>query len=94
MRASAVAAATAALLTAAFLVLHTGARGDRLCEREVFVRGGELSLWPPGTRCTYGEPAQTGVELHPIFVTVLLVVAVAAVVLVPRMRRPRRAEAA
>ena len=44
-------------LVMAFVVLHSGARAEDLCERERFVRAGSLSLWPPGARCSFGEPA-------------------------------------
>ena len=70
----------AALVIASFFMLHTGARADALCLREAFVEGGELSLWPPGARCSFGEPAREGVVLHPAFVGIALLVVVAAVV--------------
>jgi hypothetical protein len=47
-----------ASVVAAFVFWHTGARASSLCVREVFVSGGELSLWPPGARCGYGLPVQ------------------------------------
>ena len=34
------------------------------CRRELFVPGGDLSLWPPGVRCTYGEPAMQDVVFN------------------------------
>jgi hypothetical protein len=50
-------------LVAAFVFLHTGARASATCRRERFVPGGDLSLWPPGVRCTYGEPAVSDVVI-------------------------------
>jgi hypothetical protein len=51
-----------------FVFWHSGARAAALCERERFVRSGSFSLWPPGARCTYGEPALHDTLLNPWFV--------------------------
>jgi hypothetical protein len=56
--------ALGALVAAAFAFWHTGARASALCTREVFVSGGSLSLWPPGTRCEYGLPVQSDTFLN------------------------------
>jgi hypothetical protein len=52
------------LLAGAFLFLHTGERADGVCMSERFVPADGVSLWPPGTRCTYGEPARTDVLVN------------------------------
>jgi hypothetical protein len=76
------------LLAGAFLFLHTGARADGVCMRERFVQADGVSLWPPGTRCTYGEPARTDILVNWWFGVVLGAVLVAsAVVLGPRPAR-------
>ena len=54
---TAVALCSLVVLVGAFLFLHSGARAAAVCERGRFVPSGSLSLWPPGARCTYGEPA-------------------------------------
>jgi len=56
--------ALGALVSAAFVFWHTGDRASALCTREVFVSGGSLSLWPPGTRCEYGLPVQSDTFLN------------------------------
>jgi len=63
------------LVVAAFVFWHTGGRAGSLCERERFVPGGDLSLWPPGAACTYGEPSETDVFINPWFLGTLLVIA-------------------
>jgi hypothetical protein len=67
------------LLVGAFLFLHTGARADGVCMRELFVPAGGVSLWPPGTSCTYGEPARTDVLVNWWFGVVLGAVLVGSV---------------
>lgn len=48
----------------AFVWLHTGAFGDALCERSRFVDSSGFSAWPPGARCSYGEPVRTDVIVN------------------------------
>jgi len=55
----------AVFLAGAFLFLHTGGRADDVCERERFVPADGLSLWPPGARCSFGEPQRTDVLVNP-----------------------------
>ena len=54
-----------ALVVAAFVFWHSGERAGALCLRERFVSSGDLSLWPPGARCTYGLPATHDTLLNP-----------------------------
>jgi hypothetical protein len=73
-----------ALLTVgAFVFWHSGGRADALCMRERFVSWAEFSLWPPGARCTFGEPAMHDTFVNPLFPgtvwVVLVLVAVASV---------------
>ncbi|MDA0181248.1 hypothetical protein OJ997_13150 [Solirubrobacter phytolaccae] len=64
------------LAVGAFVFWHTGGRAGTLCERERFVPGGDLSLWPPGAACTYGEPSTTDVFVNPWFLGTVLVLGV------------------
>jgi hypothetical protein len=66
-------------LVAGFVFWHTGGRASGVCAREVFVGGGDLSLWPPGTRCTYGEPALHSTYISPWFVGTSIVLLPAAI---------------
>jgi hypothetical protein len=81
----------ALVLAGAFLFLHTGVRADGLCEPQRFVPADGVSLWPPGTRCTYGEPPRTDVLFHP-WLALLLLAAIAggAVALGHRSTRASR----
>jgi hypothetical protein len=76
MPAAAIACAVGAL--AVFVFLHTGARADGLCVREGAAVPDGLSWWPPGVRCSGGEPAHSKTELDPV---VLLAVPGLAVLL-------------
>ncbi len=79
-----------ALFTAvSFLFWHSGARADGPCERERFVSSGELSLWPPGATCTYGEPATSDTLLNPWFFGALLPVLLVALLVVELQTRLR-----
>jgi len=82
-----------ALLVAvgAFVFWHTGGRGGALCERVRFVPGSDLSLWPPGARCSWGEPASSGVFINPWFLGTLLVLGmfIALVMLLAPARKLR-----
>ena len=62
------------LTFAAFVFWHTGSRGSAECLRSAFVSGGDLSLWPPGVRCTWGLPSTSGVFINPWFFGTLLVI--------------------
>jgi hypothetical protein len=64
---------SAGVVAAAFVFLHTGARADGVCERERFVPADGLSLWPPGARCSFGEPQATDVLFNPWLALVVLV---------------------
>jgi hypothetical protein len=86
------------LLAATFVFFHSGARAGSLCERERFVNWGEWSWWPPGARCTYGEPLMHEVLFNPWFLFgamgVLLFAAIALTLMDSRApmnsRRDRR----
>jgi len=52
----------------AFAFWHSGGRAGAVCERHVFVSSGSLSLWPPGARCEFGEPAMHDTYFNPWFV--------------------------
>lgn len=69
------------VVVGAFVFWHTGGRGGALCERVRFVPGSDLSWWPPGARCTWGEPASSGVFLNPWFFATVFVIAVLLVAL-------------
>jgi hypothetical protein len=58
----------------AFVWLHSGAPGDATCERSRFVRSTGLPAWPPGTRCSYGEPVRTDIIVTGWFAAVVVVV--------------------
>jgi hypothetical protein len=55
------------IVIGAFVFAHTGARGDALCSDAGFPPPGALSWWPPGARCTGGEPAVQSVRFDPAF---------------------------
>ena len=55
----------------AFVFLHTGSRASALCERDGAAVADGLSAWPPGARCSGGEPVRIASEFD---ATVLLVV--------------------
>jgi hypothetical protein len=73
-RAAPIICLSALLLVAAFLLLHTGGRADGVCERGRFVPADGVSFWPPGTRCTFGEPSRTDVLVNPWLGLVLVAV--------------------
>jgi hypothetical protein len=56
------------LIGGAFLFLHTGGPAEDVCMSERFAGSDGVSLWPPGTRCSYGEPARTDVVVNWWFV--------------------------
>jgi hypothetical protein len=68
--------------------MHSGARAAGLCLRERFVGDGALSFWPPGARCTFGEPAIQDTVIDPRLVTAalstLLILGTAAIATGPR----------
>jgi hypothetical protein len=82
------AAACLFVAVGAFAWLHTGAPGDAACERSRFVGSDGFSAWPPGARCSYGEPVRTDVIVNEWFVAVvgvlLMVFVVASVGLITR----------
>lgn len=65
---------SALLLAGAFLFLHTGERAEGVCKRERFVPADGVSLWPPGARCTFGDPSRTDVLVNPWLGLVLVAV--------------------
>ena len=76
----------AAVVSATFLVLHSGSRGRGICEREGFTGPGSLSLTPPGARCRGGEPEFEVVLVHPAFWIVAIAVGLAAIMLLQLVR--------
>jgi len=62
----------AALLV--FVLVHSGARGTAICEDHGFTGSGDLSWWPPGTKCRGGEPAIHEIFFSPTFFLVLAAV--------------------
>ena len=77
----------AAVVVGSFVFWHTGGRAAALCERERFVNSGSLSLWPPGTRCTFGEPATHDTLLNMWFLATLVVVVVIGLIVVELIER-------
>ena len=79
LRLTLVTAACLLVAVGAFVWLHTGAPGDATCERSRFVDSDGFSAWPPGARCSYGEPAHLDVVVNGWFAAVVggLVVAFA-----------------
>jgi hypothetical protein len=63
----------------AFVWLHSGAPGDATCEQSRFVPSSGFSAWPPGARCSYGEPVRTDVIVNGWYAAVLVVLAFALV---------------
>lgn len=61
-------AAIVVVLVAAFAYMHSGARADKLCAGKGFPASGSLSLWPPGARCTGGEPEIEQTAFDPVFI--------------------------
>jgi hypothetical protein len=72
-----VAAAGLVMAVGAFVVLHSGAPGDATCERSRFVPSSGFSAWPPGARCSFGEPVRTDVIVNAWFAAVVVVLIVA-----------------
>ena len=62
------AAAIVVVLVAAFAYMHSGARAENLCAAKGFSGTGSLSLWPPGARCTGGEPEIEEIVFDPVFI--------------------------
>ena len=87
-------ALTVVAILAAFVFWHTGGRADAVCRRELFVPAGGLSLWPPGARCTYGEPATSDVLINPWLTGTLLLIAVVNVAITVWRSRRRSAASA
>ena len=79
----------AGIAAVAFVFLHTGARADGVCRRERFVPADGLSLWPPGARCSFGEPQTTDVLVNPWLA--LVVAAIVAGMVATHGRRSARA---
>jgi hypothetical protein len=88
-RITAMTVAGAGVVAVAFVFLHTGARADDVCERGRFVPADGLSLWPPGARCSFGEPQRTEVLFNPWLA--LMVLAILADMVATYGRRSTRA---
>jgi hypothetical protein len=61
-------AACVLVVVAAFAYMHTGVRAERLCTNHGFSGSGSLSAWPPGVRCTGGEPQIEETYFDPVFI--------------------------
>jgi hypothetical protein len=55
------------VVAALFLFLHTGARTGSTCLPTGAGMPDGISLWPPGTVCSGGEPEVQQVRVHPAF---------------------------
>jgi hypothetical protein len=75
------------LIGGAFLFLHTGERAADVCMSERFAPSDGVSLWPPGARCSYGEPVRTDVVVNWWFVLVSATVLAGVVALRPGSAR-------
>jgi hypothetical protein len=74
------------------VLLHSGEPGDAACERSRFVRSSGFSAWPPGARCSYGEPVRTDVIVNGWFAGVVVALGFAfAVVRATRISPTRTA---
>jgi hypothetical protein len=51
-----------------FVFAHTGSRAAELCARGGSAVPDGLSLWPPGARCSGGEPLHTSTRFNEIIV--------------------------
>ena len=67
-------AACVLVVAAAFAYMHTGARAERLCNTHGFSGTGSLSAWPPGARCTGGEPRIEATYFDPVFILPAIVI--------------------
>jgi hypothetical protein len=74
-----IAAARLLIAVTAFVLLDSGAPGDATCERSRFVRSSGFSVWPPGARCSYGEPVRTDIIVNGWFAAVVGVLGLFAV---------------
>jgi hypothetical protein len=86
------------LVTAgAFAFLHTGSRASALCARGAAVADG-FSVWPPGVRCSGGEPVQTKITFDATVLFVIPSVALlafgGAAIARPAQRKPGQARRA
>ena len=74
-------------VAALFVFLHTGGRTGSTCLSTGAGLPDGISLWPPGTVCSGGEPETRTVRFHPAFP---FAAAAAALVLFGALRlRPR-----
>jgi hypothetical protein len=72
------------VFAAAFVYMHSGARAENLCAGKGFSGTGTFSLWPPGARCTGGEPQIEQIAFDPVFIlpaVVILMLAAGALAL-------------
>ena len=53
-------------VVAVFLWFHTGARAADLCARDGAAVPSGVSWWPPGARCSGGEPVRTTTTFDPV----------------------------
>jgi len=62
------------LVVAVFVFMHSGARAESLCADAGFSPPAGLSWWPPGARCSGGEPGYESVRFDPSFLLAVPVV--------------------
>jgi hypothetical protein len=74
-------------VAASFVLLHSGAEGDRICAHHGSGGPGTPSLRPLGTVCKGGFPEQTWVWLNPLFVVAVAVSLWLAIALACLLRR-------
>jgi hypothetical protein len=74
-----------------FVFFHTGSREDSACLRSGAGTPEGISLWPPGTICSGGEPVTESVYINQTFplVAVALGVVLFGAVALRRDLRPR-----
>ena len=76
-----VAAVLVSIAIGGFVALHTGPRADAACEQATtFVPSDGISVWPPGARCTYGEPSRTVVVRNVWFLVLIGLLILAGIV--------------
>ena len=57
-----------AITVAVFVFAHTGSRAAALCARDGSAVPDGLSPWPPGVRCSGGEPQHTSTRFDAIVI--------------------------
>jgi hypothetical protein len=79
------------LVVALFVFMHSGARAESLCADAGFSPPAGLSWWPPGARCSGGEPGFASVRFDPACLLAVPIVLLRAGRTRDRARPPARA---